>query len=105
CRGAPRGRPAAPRRFAIQQARYSWGSAPFACVPALDDDVAPAAEEALATGQPFAPGSYALARVRTVHAHGLGLSRVDPVGLLWLYALPNRRPAEALRQVVLRPRD
>jgi hypothetical protein len=93
------------RRFAIQQARYSWGSAPFACVPALDDVVTPAAEDALLTGEPLRSSPYALTATRAVAAHGLGISRADPVGLLWLYALANPRPDSPLRRIVLNPRD
>jgi hypothetical protein len=39
------------RRFAIQQARCTWGSAPFACVPAAEVEVVPTADEALAIGR------------------------------------------------------
>lgn len=86
------------RRFAIQQARYSWGSAPFACVPAADDEALLNAEEAAELGEVPAPSAVFLpTRVLTAYEQGKGS------GLLWLYALPNPRPEVPLRALVCRP--
>lgn len=112
------------RRFAIQQARYEWGSAPFACVPAADDEVLPAADEMQLLGRlAIEPGELASAsedglslrervaweygtrqQTRTASAHQGGL-RPASGGRLWVYALPNARPHEPLRRVTLRPRE
>ena len=112
------------RRFAIQQARYAWGSAPFACVPAADDEVFPASEEMQLLGRiAVEPGQMASGtegglslrervawaygarhQTRTASAHERGL---DPVtaGRLWVYALPNPQPEQPLRRVTCRPRE
>ena len=87
------------RRFAIQQARCGWGSAPFACVPAAEDKVIEPAQEALARGAPvvgFSP-------TRTQAASSYMLSPND--GLLWMYALPNPRPDAPIATMTLRPRE
>lgn len=87
------------RRFAIQQARCAWGSAPFACVPAADVEVLPSPEEALAVGR--RPSSPLLAPTRTTR-----VARTDGVepDLLWLYALPNPKPEVPIRMLVCCPR-
>jgi len=86
------------RRFAIQQARCSWGSAPFACVPAADGQVMLTTDEALELGlQP----TKQLAPTRA--ASVAGVDSTDP-GLLWIYALMNPKPEVPLRAVVCRPR-
>ena len=93
------------RRFAIQQSRYSWGSAPFACVPAMDDTVLPTADEAMALGQSLPGSLYALTPTRNVVAYtSIGMSSVDS-GLLWIYALQNPRAEVPLRQIVCCPRE
>jgi hypothetical protein len=108
------------RRFAIQQGRYGWGSGPFACVPAADDAVTPAADEAALLGRPIlAPEAVERARehgeplpawaadqfgwaqqARLVSALNTGIGG----GLLWIYALPVAAPHRPLRRVTLRPR-
>jgi hypothetical protein len=89
------------RRFAIQQARCTWGSAPFACVPAADPEVLQTADEALAVGrQP----SQELAPVRVSSVAGAG-DTTEPGGLLWIYALKNPKPDSALRALVCHPRE
>lgn len=90
------------RRFAIQQSRYSWGSAPFACVPAADDTVSLAADELLALGQPVPPST--LTPLRSVVAYTtIGM---DPAqGVLWVYALKNPEPEAPLARVVCHPRE
>jgi hypothetical protein len=112
------------RRFGIQQARYEWGSAPFACVPAADDDVFPSADEMQLLGRPtvergqpanalqpgLSPREYVgLAygtrqQTRTASAVEGGL---DPAvgGRLWVYAVPNAKPDKPLRKITCRPRD
>ncbi len=91
------------RRFAIQQARYTWGSAPFACVPAAHDLVFPSPEEArvLRRDEATAPLD-ALEEARTLSAIEAGLHPPHD-GLLWLYALPNPDPEVAIRRVTLTP--
>jgi len=91
------------RRFAIQQSRYSWGSAPFACIPAADDTVLLAADELMALGQSLPPLSYALAPTRNMVAY-LEMNPADS-GLLWIYALQNPSAELPLRRVVCRPRE
>ena len=86
------------RRFAIQQARCLFGSAPFACVPAADPSVLLTADEALALGRPAAT-PFASTRVAAVPGGA------DPPGLLWIYALPNPRPDSPLDTLICRPRD
>jgi len=86
------------RRFAIQQARCTWGSAPFACVPAAEVEVVPTADEALAVGR--APLQLAPVRVASV----AGEEGSEP-GLLWIYALKNPEPDVPLRALVCRPRE
>ncbi|MFN8224431.1 MAG: CehA/McbA family metallohydrolase [Gaiellales bacterium] len=85
------------RRFAIQQARYAWGSAPFACVPAGEDRVLRAPEESLARGE--VPATLSATRAGGAHSAGLD------GGNLWLYALPSPRPEAALVAVTCRPGD
>jgi hypothetical protein len=114
------------RRFAIQQARYEWGSAPFACVPAAEDEVFPSADEmqllarvAVEPGQLGSAAELGLSarehvalaygvrqQTRTASALELGGQDFDPVGAgrLWVYALPNAEPDRPLRRVTLRPR-
>lgn len=89
------------RRFAIQQARCGWGSAPFACLPAADDEVLRPAGETVAIGQPIDP-LRGLNPTRTAAASLLAVHPPDP-GLLWIYALPNLKPSVPVRAVVCRP--
>ena len=87
------------RRFAIQQARCSWGSAPFACVPAAEVEVVPTADEALAIGR---EPSEQLAPVRVA---AVAAAEGSEPGLLWIYALKNPEPEVPLRALVCRPRE
>jgi hypothetical protein len=87
------------RRFAIQQARCTWGSAPFACVPAAEVEVVPTADEALAVGR---EPSQQLAPVRVA---SVAAAEGSEPGLLWIYALKNPEPGIPLRALVLRPRE
>jgi hypothetical protein len=96
--GSTRSTPIA-RRFAIQQARCTWGSAPFACVPAADVEVLPTADEALAVGRQPA---QQLAPVRVASVAGAYGS--EP-GLLWIYALKNPEPDVPLADLVCHPRE
>jgi hypothetical protein len=109
------------RRFAIQQARYGWGSAPFSCVPAAEDEVFPSGEEAQLLGRPILeldelaaeresglePHEYAAfpygmrEATRTKSALVRGLSRDG--GLLWVYALPNPEPDTPLQCITCLP--
>ena len=73
------------RRFAIQQARCAWGSAPFACVPAADVQVVPTADEALVLGRQ--PTTLTPTRAQSVASSDPG----EP-GVLWIYALKNPKP-------------
>ena len=90
------------RRFAIQQARYAWGSAPFASVPAASDRVLLAADEALVLGQSQRASEAAIGLTRNANSHSLGLNSPEG-GLLWIYALRNPRPELPLRAVVCHP--
>lgn len=114
------------RRFAIQQARYQWGSAPFACVPTAEDEVFPSADELQLLGR------LAVDPEEIASASELGVSARERVGWvygereqtrhgsaivsggkdgnprgggeLWVYALPNVHPDRPLRRVWCRPR-
>jgi hypothetical protein len=90
------------RRFAIQQARYGWGSAPFACVPAAEDVVRPAPEESLLLDAPSDRVDLLPTRVR--HAV-YSADDMTASGMLWIYALFNPFPDMPLRAVVCRPRS
>ncbi len=115
------------RRFAIKQARYVWGGAPAACVPAADDEVLPSADELQLVGRlavdprQMASGpelglsprervawEYGMRQqTRSASADSTGGMGIDPQGggRLWVYALPNARPDKPLRRVTLRPRE
>ncbi|HEX7291802.1 MAG TPA: CehA/McbA family metallohydrolase [Conexibacter sp.] len=97
------------RRFAIQQARYVWGSMPFACVAAAEDLVLPSAEEALALRcVPELPPTAAWygQEVRGLPAGKLGIDVDRPDGgVVWIYALANAAPEKPLRRVTCRPRE
>ncbi|WP_287382138.1 CehA/McbA family metallohydrolase [Mesorhizobium sp.] len=74
------------RRFAIQQRHIAWGASPFAAMPARAPNVHASNGEDLALGR--APElSFGYAEYRTSSGR---LSRDEN---LWLYALPNPRPA------------
>ncbi len=103
------------RRFAIQQARYVWGSMPFACVAAAEDLVFPSLTEAFALGRlPEGPREdvefvelmeFALeSRGLPGSKFGLGGDRPDG-GMVWIYALANAAPDRPLRRVTCRPRE
>jgi hypothetical protein len=91
------------RRFAIQQARCGWGSAPFACVPAAEDRVIPLADEALAVGNPVDP-LVGLIPTRAIPGLVYALMPSEG-GLLWVYALVNPKQESPLEALVLRPRE
>jgi hypothetical protein len=112
------------RRFGIQQARYGWGSAPFACVPAADDDVFPSADEMQLLGRPTvergqpasAPQPGLSPREHVAMAYGTRQQTrtasaveggLDPAagGRLWIYAVPNAKPDKTLRRITCQPRD
>jgi hypothetical protein len=88
------------RRFAIQQARYAWGSAPFACVPAAEDRAFFAPDEAQSLGRSREPFDLVPTRAFAGSAAGM-MNPADP-GLLWIYALANPRPEAPLRALVCR---
>ena len=97
------------RHFAIKQARYVWGSMPFACVAAAEDMVLPSPAEALALGRrpegppedvEFGQESRALPAAK----FGIGGDRPDG-GMVWIYALANTEPAKPLRRLTCRPKD
>ncbi|MEA2585586.1 MAG: hypothetical protein QOF33_3671 [Thermomicrobiales bacterium] len=83
------------RRFAIQQRHIVWGASPFAAVPALGPHVFNSATD-----------DHYLNRVVRV-PYGNSETRHDSGRSygenLWLYALPNPRPDQPIRAVVLRP--
>lgn len=109
------------RRFAIQQSRSGWGSAPFAAVAAGDDEVFPSGDESALLGQPMltdadlveSPGSplrdvvaelYGWAhetRIRSAYTRGM----LNGGGSLWLYALAVPDPSRPIRAVTCAPRD
>lgn len=90
------------RRFAIQQARCSWGSVPFACVPAAEDRAGPVMDEMIASGAVVDP-AWALNPTRVAASSLLSMLGPDS-GLLWVYALVNPKPEMPVRSVLLRPR-
>lgn len=102
------------RRFATQQSRYEWGSAPVACVPAADDAGFPSAHELALLGRPaiepasLPDGPELGLTPRELSAFAYGMRQqtrtASPGGdHLWIYALPNAEPGKPLRSVTLRP--
>ena len=90
------------RRFAIQQARCTWGSAPFACVPAAaDPDVVMTTDEAFAVGR-NPPQRLAPTRVAAL---ANAPDTTEPAGLLWIYALRNERSTSPLLRLICHPRE
>jgi len=105
------------RRFAIQQSRSGWGSAPFAVVAAGNDEVFPSGDESALLGQPMltdadlvgSPGEgvdelYGLAhetRIRSAYTRGM----LHGDGNLWLYALPVPYPSRSISAVTCAPRE
>lgn len=83
------------RRFAIQQSHIRWGASPFLAVPAVSDQVIPAAAEDAALGRVARPYGRGETRVAA------GRDRVAEK--LWLYALPNPHPEKPIRQLILTP--
>lgn len=108
------------RRFATQQSRYGWGSNPFACVSAEEDEVFPSAVEMQLLDRPVVdpaalgldhsmPGSivqaYAQRQLtRTISAVENGIAP-GTGGCLWIYALPNPTPGQPIRKLILQPRE
>jgi hypothetical protein len=106
------------RRFAIQQARCGWGSSPFACIPAGEDEVIPAGDEALLLGSgaevdlnvfegteprdaaAFLYGANEETRVR----YPLSLETFRGGGCLWIYALPIAAPDRPIHRITLVPK-
>lgn len=95
------------RRFAIQQARYDWGSMPFACVAAAEDEVFHSADEERELGRVLeldvAHAEFAH-ETRAMPAARLWDAGREDCGALWIYALANPEPARALRRVSCVPR-
>ena len=89
------------RRFAIQQSRIGWGASPFGAVPASEDVVIRPIAEQLVTGAPVTQ-PFGISECRHVSARD---SDDDDHGFLWIYALPNPRPDQALESLLLAPRD
>lgn len=104
------------RRFAIQQARFGWGSMPAACVATAADAVFPSESEALAlqrqgisddlsraneAGRATRVGAGAYSLLDEDGAHGLW----DAARGLWIYALPNPAPSRPLRRITCRPKE
>jgi hypothetical protein len=87
------------RGFSIQQARIVGAiSTSWVCVPAINDRVLLAADEALAVGTT----PPVLAATRT-QARAVGSA--DPPGVLWIGAIRNPKPDVPLRRVVCGPRE
>ena len=86
------------RRFAIQQARLTWGASAFAAVPHQQDTVIGSTAEAWALGQKPA-SSYGNGETR----HGSG--RDSASEHIWLYALPNPQPEKPIREIRLVARE
>ncbi len=82
------------RRFAIQQARIDWGASAFAAVPHQRDSVRGSTAEAFALEHKPASG-YGHGETR----HTSGRDAYDEH--IWLYALPNPQPENAVREVRL----
>lgn len=105
------------RRFAIQQSRCEWGSAPFACVPAADDAVFLSGDEVALRGRPvleaaaLPDGPELGLTKRELVAFSYGLRQQTRTaapgadGHLWIYALPNAEPGKPLSRLTLRPRE
>jgi hypothetical protein len=97
------------RRFAIQQARYVWGSMPFACVAAAEDLVLPSAAEALALRRaPELPPKVGGVgqELRALPAAKSTIVGDGPDGgVVWIYALANATPERPLRRAICRPRE
>jgi len=114
------------RRFAIQQARFHWGSTPFACIAAHEDGVIPSGDEAALLGRPLiearelssaGPGDGAaefFGGLRDGVALLYGMNEETRArapmtrgllggGCLWIYALPVAAADVPLRRLVLRP--
>jgi hypothetical protein len=90
------------RRFAIQQARYGWGSAPFACVAAVDDSVLMTPDEAVRLRR--TPGQLVeLSHTRVLPGIYSVLDATDHGAALWIYALPNPRPDVPIRRIICTP--
>ena len=109
------------RRFAIQQSRSGWGSAPFAAVAADDDEVFPSGDESALLRRPLltdadlleSPGPglrdavaelYGWAhetRIRSAYTRGM----LHGDGSLWLYALGVPDPSRPIRAVTCAPRE
>ena len=86
------------RRFAIQQPRIEWGASAFAAVPHQADSVSPNLSEALQLGRMPAAG---FGQGETRHDN----ARDSYAEHIWLYALPNPQPDQAINKVRLAGRD
>ncbi|MFN8592546.1 MAG: CehA/McbA family metallohydrolase [Thermomicrobiales bacterium] len=82
------------RRFAIQQRHISWGASPFAAVPAQGPAAYTTSSEDFTLDRVAADS-----RGRTETRHD-SLRYVDSENL-WLYALPNPRPDQPIRELRL----
>jgi hypothetical protein len=91
------------RRFGIQQTTYQFGTAPFACVPADDDEVISPFEDLRDTGRlaeldrNWATSYWREPRVFSAFVE----AKNSAAGQLWLYALPNPRPDDPVRALRL----
>jgi hypothetical protein len=110
------------RRIEIQQARCGVEIAPMACVPAIDDAVFPAADEAQLLGRPVvepdllaeavakggdtrvvAAEFYGYRQQRRCEAALIRAARGPDPGLLWLYALTNDQPTRPIARLLCWP--
>lgn len=94
------------RGFSIQQARIVGGlgiSTSWVCVPAVDDRVVAAVDEALTLGLP-SEGAWFYGRESGRTAAGVWAAddEWDP-GVLWLGAVRNPRPRDPISAIVCRP--
>ncbi|MCA9862178.1 MAG: CehA/McbA family metallohydrolase, partial [Thermomicrobiales bacterium] len=85
------------RRFATQQRHITWGASPFAAVPAKGPIVFNLATEDYLLGRAAAQPA---GRAETRHDSG----RPIESEMLWLYALPNPHPEQAITGLTLVPR-
>ncbi len=82
------------RRFAIQQARISWGASAFEAVPHTSDTVVGGVTDSIRLGR-MPESDYGHGETR----HGSGRDAHDEH--VWLYALPNPQPDKPIREIRL----
>jgi len=86
------------RRFAIQQARITWGASAFAAVPHQQERVVRSNTENIELGR-MPAGGYGGGETR----HGSGRDGAEEH--IWLYALPNPAPDKAISEIRLLGKD